>query len=889
MRKPLYFRTRTLLVILAGLIFAGWFIPPFFHAKRYRRTLEAGLESKLGRPVKLGAVTFRLLPHPGFSVADVVVEEDPAFGTEPFARVDRIECDLRWRSLWGSRLDCARIVLDHPTLNLVRRPDGRWNVEDFLRQSSMGAKVHPVAAAKHSPPQPFTFEARDARVNFTLNSVKKPFILSGVQASLGFDPSQGAIRFNVAGTPLRTDLTLPSPGRVELSGEWTPGRDFKGPFRALLYTHNALLYGWAPLLTGRDPGLYGLVDANLQLQGSIRHANCTGHVHLEQLHRWESLPPSSSMPVDFSLAVSWDADRNRVAVHKLDANFADSRLHVSGVIDQVPSSPELDLVMAVERSHLQDLMELGSRITGHPAGFHASGRVDGLLTIQGPWRSRRYGGFIAVRSMALETRQAAFAVPEVDVKIDSKGAHILPVRFTAAPHVKCLAQGLLFPALPEGSGAGTPASLREHSRSASRLEGAARYELLFTLREAPLHDLIRRARTMGVRITQELDAEGTASATIRLSGKAWPFSKPHLGIDGDLDSARLLVPGLTEPVRLSRFHLQVDDKNILARPISAQIGASQFSGWISHHGSRDVPWSFEAQTPRLGMEQASLWFTVLGHRRPLRILDFIPGLRTLAARRAAGRNIFASVNARGSFDSREVTFRSLRLWDFHALVNLSDREARISDATFKVAGGTGTGTAEIDFNRSPADIAGKFKLAGLNLHRMAWRLPQAMRELRGSISAAGHFATRGLTRQEMSAHLQGEANLQFKKVSFGDFDPLQAAARAASLGALEPDRRDQTLPSAHLTLAIGNKQIALQPVSVALSGATLALDGTYGFSGIADLHLQVDLTHSRRHRINDPFEGAPLPQIAVLHLTGRLKNLAVTPRTESAQVQSQKP
>ncbi|HET7100493.1 MAG TPA: AsmA family protein, partial [Terriglobia bacterium] len=303
MRKPLYFRTRTLLVILAGLIFAGWFIPPFFHARRYRRTLEAGLESKLGRPVKLGAVTFRLLPHPGFSVENVVVEEDPAFGTEPFARVDRVECDLRWRSLWGSHLDCARIVLDHPTVNLVRRPDGRWNVEDFLRQSSTGGNAGPVAAAKRSIPRPFTFEARDARVNFTLNSVKKPFILSGVRASLDFDPSHGAIRFNLAGTPLRTDLTLPSPGRVELSGEWKPGRDFKGPFHALLYTHNALLYGWAPLVTGRNPGLYGMVDANLQLQGSIRQVNLTGHVHLEQLHRWESLPPSSSMPVDFSLAL----------------------------------------------------------------------------------------------------------------------------------------------------------------------------------------------------------------------------------------------------------------------------------------------------------------------------------------------------------------------------------------------------------------------------------------------------------------------------------------------------------------------------------------------------------------------------------------------------------
>lgn len=880
MRKPHHFRARTLLLILAALIFAGWFIPPFFHARRYRRTLQAGLESKLGRPVELGAATFRLLPHPGFSVENVVVEEDPAFGSEPFARVDRVECDLRWRSLWSSRLDCARILLDHPALNLVRRPDGRWNIEDFLRQSSMGARVR-TAAAKRGPPQPFTFEARDAQVNFTLNSVKKPFILSGVHALLDFDPSHGTIRFNLAGAPVRTDTTLPSPGRVELTGEWTPGKDFHGPFHAVLYTHNALLYGWLPLLTGRDPGLYGLIDANLQVQGSAQQATLTGHVHLEQLHRWESLPPSSSMPVDFTLAASWDRTRNRVAIHKMDAAFADSRLHLAGVVDQISGSPQLDLVMAVERSHLEDLIALGSRLTGHSAGFHASGRVDGLLTIQGPWRKRRYGGFVAIRPLALKAREAAFSIPETDIKIDSQGAHLLPVRFTAAPHVKCVAQGLLFPALPDGSARQTLPALRE--------DESGRYQLVFTLHEAPLHDLIRRARSMGARITQELDAQGYADAVLQLTGKAWPFSKPQLGIEGDLDSAHLLIPGLTEPVRFSRFHLEVRHGDILANPLVAEIGTSRFSGWIRHQGSRETPWNFGAQTPRLSMEQASLWFTVLGHRRPLRILDLIPGLRTLAARRMAGRNIFASVNARGSFDSPEVTFRSLRLKNFHALVTLSDREARISNVAFQAAGGRGTGMANIDFNRSPANIAGSFKLANLNLHRMAWRLPAALRELRGSVLVAGHFATRGLTRQEMSAHLKGEASLLFKRIAFGNFDPLEAAARAASLGELEPDRSSQFLPSADLTLTFQNKQITLRPAQIVLSGARLALDGTYGFNGIADLHLHVDLTHSRRHRLNDPLLSIPPPQMATLHLTGHLKNLAVTPRTESAQVQSQKP
>ncbi len=88
-------QARRVAIALAFLMVAGWLLPLFFSAERYRRRLEAGLERALHRPVKFGAIAFRLLPRPGFSIENAVLGEDPAFGSEPLARVDRIECDLR--------------------------------------------------------------------------------------------------------------------------------------------------------------------------------------------------------------------------------------------------------------------------------------------------------------------------------------------------------------------------------------------------------------------------------------------------------------------------------------------------------------------------------------------------------------------------------------------------------------------------------------------------------------------------------------------------------------------------------------------------------------------------------------------------------------------------
>src|SRR2546428_4009043 len=124
MTPPYHRYTRKAFVALALAALSAWLLPSFVSAERYRRRLEAGLERALKRPVTFGTVAFHLLPRPGFSIANALVREDPAFGSEPFARVERIDCELRWRSLWRSRIDFARLYLDRPTFNVVRNAGG---------------------------------------------------------------------------------------------------------------------------------------------------------------------------------------------------------------------------------------------------------------------------------------------------------------------------------------------------------------------------------------------------------------------------------------------------------------------------------------------------------------------------------------------------------------------------------------------------------------------------------------------------------------------------------------------------------------------------------------------------------------------------------------------
>src|SRR5207249_1578064 len=236
-----------------------------------------------------------LLPRPGFSIENAVVREDPGFSFEPFARVDRIDCDLRWRSLLRSRLDCARLFLERPSFNLVRDPHGEWNVESFLQKNGLAAPG-PAGGGSTVSLENLDLRVHDARLDFSMGANKKPFALTEMDASLNFDRHTGLLAFRLEGSPIRTDLFLPSPGVVRLDGQWTPGADLEGPLEASLRSQGALLYDWIPLLTGHNPQIYGILDTQVHLTGSLHHPRLEGEATISQLHRWEEVPPSDPMP-----------------------------------------------------------------------------------------------------------------------------------------------------------------------------------------------------------------------------------------------------------------------------------------------------------------------------------------------------------------------------------------------------------------------------------------------------------------------------------------------------------------------------------------------------------------------------------------------------------------
>jgi AsmA family/AsmA-like C-terminal region len=863
MKLPYRTHARRVLAILFLLLVAGWALPQFFSAERYRRRVESGLERALGRSVTFGAISFHLLPRPGFTVENAVIGEDPAFGAEPFARVDRLDCDLQWRSLLRGRLEISRLSLERPSFNLVRNSSGNWNIESLLGASDAGG-----GAARAASPGHLHVEAEEARIDFKLVQDKKPFAITEVSGRLDFERGQ-RITYHWAGSPIRTDFSLPTPGEFHLDGQWTPGAGPEGTFDATLRTQGSMLYDWIPVLSGRNPGIYGVVDASVHLTGSLRALAVEGQVGLSQLHRWDQPPPSGGLNTEIHFRAGYNRAGGRLMLESLDGSFADSHLHITGSVDSLFSSPELDLVVAVERSRLEDFHAMAARFMPRLGDWKVSGRADALMTIQGPWQERRYGGFVDIRNVRLTTPAGTYPVSEITLRINPEGARLAPVHVSLAPHVELLAQG-------------TVRRLRH-----SRQQAAApqfQYELELSATAVPLHDLLRFARGVGVKSAEGLDARGTASATLRLTGLAWPLARPAITGHADLDAARLLIPGLTEPLNLPKAHLQVRNGIIRANPLVAVIGTSVFKGSLEHQGGQAAPWKFDLRASSLSIQQGALWFDVLGNRAPLPLLERLPGLRSLVERRTRASSLFSALNAQGTFSSPLVTYRALELRDFQAHVRVSGRVVRLSRATFRAGGGRGKGTMTVDLTRSPAQLMADAALDDAHLQPLAPFLPEAVQKLRGTYSMMGHFESLGLSRQEVSSNLQGQATVRLKNVSLGTFDPLRSLARASGEGMFEPVHGEASFRSAAVTLQVNNRHVTITSSPVDFSGARIKLTGTYSFAGAVNLNVFADLRGLTRAWLPAEASASPGRPSLRLHLTGSFEKLTLEPAQELSRV-----
>jgi len=396
-RRRLWLTLAAMVVLLALVI-----VPPLVSLSRYKSRITQLMSASLGRPVRLSSVELRLFPVPGFVLTDLTVEEDPAYGAEPILHANTVTASIRLLSLWRGRMEIGTISVDEASLNVVRTPQGYWNLDPLFRTAAAKAQPAPgepgAGRKQRVIPLPY-LEATNSRINFKRGAEKLPFSL--VDTDLSFWQEQpGDWRIRLRGQPARTDLSLDlaDTGLVRLEARMQRAQELRQmPLHVDLEWREAQLGQLARLLIGSDPGWRGDLTGELHLDGTPDAARIQTRLRATGVHRAEFAPAA---PMDFDANCGFLYRLSARAVENLecDSPLGDGRIHLAGnlpgsgspprlsvELDRIPVAAGLDALRTV-RSDFGPGLEAAGTVSGK-IGYDAS--APATLPPEKPARARR--------------------------------------------------------------------------------------------------------------------------------------------------------------------------------------------------------------------------------------------------------------------------------------------------------------------------------------------------------------------------------------------------------------------------------------------------------------------------------------------------------------------
>ena len=177
-------------------------------------------EQALGRRLSVGHIQLSILPF-GVTVREVTIMDDPAFGGEPFFSADAVTIHPAFWPLLHRQVDIAALTVRHPAVTLIRRADGRWNVETLgvsaaPDRPARAGRALPSTGVPPIPPALDHFNLSNGRIT--------------VRDQRGGASPIVADRINLSADNVRMDGTATFNGSAHVNG-WTSPVVLSGRFR----------------------------------------------------------------------------------------------------------------------------------------------------------------------------------------------------------------------------------------------------------------------------------------------------------------------------------------------------------------------------------------------------------------------------------------------------------------------------------------------------------------------------------------------------------------------------------------------------------------------------------------------------------------------------------
>lgn len=866
-----------------------------------RRSLLAHLSASFGRPVEVGRFRVSLLSGLRIEASSVTVDEDPRFGQDYFLRADQLSAGLRWTALLHGRIEFGAVSLTHPSLNLVRLPDGSWNIESWLppaNQLAPGAMT--VSASRGTSSSSLVrvatrlsrLDVDTGRINFMLGPDKLPFALVDVTGTLEQDNS-GRWSIDLAAHPMRAPVALQDAGTLRLRGTVAGTSARLRPAIFQLSWQEASLADAFRLLDGSDHGVRGMLSAQVSAEivspvpstpaeGSSALWNVQGTVRLSGVHRWDLTESPLDPALNADVSVAWRPGEPRLKVAKFVVTAPHSHVNGGGSLDWshgfnpsvqlVSSDVGLSDLLVWHRAFSTGLAEdlsvdgavtLDVSASGWPLHLeHVSAGSDGAML-----RTRALPGPIRVGRITASLQRGIVTFGPAPVTLPGRALRDSP-RNSPEP----LSVGSL-----QVAGSFGPTHSGDDLRD-------WRYRLTVSGETQRAQDLVALASAAGHPSSTDWSAEGPAALQLAWAGALHRGSSTVTG-SVEVRDLRINTIALNEPLVVGSATVVLKGADRQIRLASVQALGANWSGSL-HRASPAAMWDFDLSADRLDVAGLDRW---LGPRAQTSFLDRILPFGSSTNLGPARDALFARIAAHGRLRVGELLVAQLRAAKLDAEADVTGRRVVLQRAQADFYGGHLSGKFDAALSSTPSySFRGRFDHADVGL------ISDATGSLAGRFGglAAGDVtvSAHGVGRQSLVASLQGEGIFRLRNaVVSGISLPLSPESdRSRDLGSDpkvlaaahpdDPDPAESRFGTAAATFHVSAGQIRVDQLLLVGRDEQIEVEGSIDFDQRMDLHVRSaprDLARPTEADSQDPENDS-------WAVTGTLEAPQVRPETSVA-------
>ncbi len=807
--------SRRMMWVVPLVLVLALLVPPFMNVNRYRSRVAGAISRALGRDVTVSHIELKLLPRPGLALSNFVVAENPSYGAEPMLRADTVTAYLRLTSLWRGRLEIGTLDLDSPSLNLVRRDDGHWNVEELVERTSQATSAPTAKIRPETRPRFPYVEASSGRINFKLGQVKKAFAFTDADFALWLESeSQWGIR--VKARPVRTDVNITDTGTVKLDGRFQRAANLRDtPLYMKLGFSDGPLGQITKLLYARDRGWRGTLSSSAILTGSPAALGVTLDAQIDDFRRYDiATGEALRLRVHCSGTYSSNGDSlydvncqspvglGVVTVRGDAQGWADGyELSITG--EHIPA----DRVVALARHAKKDL----------PADLTATGQVEAVFTVRKPsggtpaWAgggsTTSFAFHSGVLKQDLELGELQFLIPETQATSHPRHSRASHKPALVVPNARL---HLVVKPFAMPLGAASPATASgdfDQEHYSLHVNGPAELARLLNISQA-----------LGIG-TPGIGLSGPAQLDVELAGAWMGFAPPAPSGTAQLKAVTAELQGVAEPLLIDAASVSLENRQVNVTSFAAAFAKGTVIG-----GSANFP------VHCTGPENCVLRFDVHAEEVSLSRLNQLlnPSFRHqpwyhLLAIGQQHEDALMKLRASGRISTPRLELGTVIASNINGTVELSGGKLRINELRADLLGGHQNGSWIADFTVSPPRFMGNGIVSKLSMTQLAGLMHDNWAT--GAVDGEYSLTLAGLSPASLRDSASGSADFSW---SGGSLRHVTLEGRGAPM----------TFSNFAGKVALQNGIFNLTDCKLQASGILYAVKGSASYDRSLDLRLQ---------------------------------------------------